>query len=194
MRRPCPDHRKTDPLECLRQVQNQGHGSLFLCFCSSIKSLHFHQDFPILFAELLHFARQWRPTLRDTSAATSPLLVLSRPPANQRWHERNRSLTRDILRNQEEHLGTGLLRPFATLLHLLQELYDFSSCFFYHIQGKIRRIRLLFLLCTMQMLFPDRILLVSSIPHFPRLVLHILHTFVTLPMLCPLCPLRLTTI
>ena len=52
------------------------------------------------------------------------------PPTNQRWHERNRSLTRDSLKHQEEHRRASLLRPFATLFHLLQELYDFPSCFF----------------------------------------------------------------
>ena len=50
----------------------------------------------------------------------------------------NRSLTRDILRDQEEHRRASLLRPFATLFHLLQELYDFSSCFFCHVQGNFR--------------------------------------------------------
>ena len=46
VRLPCPDHRKADSLECLRKVQHQGHSPSILCFCSSIKSLNFHQFFP----------------------------------------------------------------------------------------------------------------------------------------------------
>ena len=34
------------------------------------------------------------------------------PPTYRRRHQRNRSLTRDILRNQEEHRRAGLLRSF----------------------------------------------------------------------------------
>ena len=59
------------------------------------------------------------------------------PPTNQRWHERNRSLTCNILRSQEEHRRACLLRPSSTLLHLLQELHNFSSCFFCQVQGTL---------------------------------------------------------
>ena len=52
------------------------------------------------------------------------------PPTNQRRHQRNRPLTRDILQDQEEHR-----RPFSTLFHLFQQLHHFSSCFFCQVQG-----------------------------------------------------------
>ena len=114
---------------------------MFFCFCSSIKFFHFHQYFP-------HWSLSSSvSTIRgvpSNSTATSPLLVL--PPANQRWHERNRHFTCNILRNQEKHRRTSLLRPFSTLLHFLQEFYDFSSRFFCQVQrifGGIHRISLL---------------------------------------------------
>ena len=47
-------------------------------------------------------------------------------------------MTRNILRNQEEHRCALLLRPFATQFHLLQELYNFLSCFFCQVQGNVR--------------------------------------------------------
>ena len=57
------------------------------------------------------------------------------PPPYQRRHERSRSLTCNILRAQEKHRRTSLLRPFSTLFHLLQQLHHFYSCFFCQVQG-----------------------------------------------------------
>ena len=58
-----------------------------------------------------------------------------------------------------------------------------------------------FLLVQPRSLFPDRtrlawvrLPLISSVPHFPRLVLQILRALVTLPMRCPLFPLCFTTV
>ena len=82
-----------------------------------------------MFGELLRFDHPWRPNPRDTSADTSHFWCSQGfPPTNQRWHERSRSLTCNIFRYQEEHRRTSLLRPFATLLHLLEKLHDLSSC------------------------------------------------------------------
>ena len=67
-------------------------------------------------------------------------------------------LTRNILRNQEEHRCASLLRPLATLFHPLQEFHNVSSRFSCQVQkalslGGIRRIPLLFLPCTILMPF-----------------------------------------
>ena len=51
-----PHHRKTDPLECLCQVQDRGQGSLIFFLCFAIKSFHLPAEFPTLFAGFLHFA------------------------------------------------------------------------------------------------------------------------------------------
>ena len=57
------------------------------------------------------------------------------PPTNHRKHNRNGTLARDVLRDQEEHRCASLLRPSPTLLHLLQEFHHLSSCFFRKFQG-----------------------------------------------------------
>ena len=122
VRRPSPDHRKADSLECLR-------------FCSSIKSLHIHQYIP-------HCALSSSiSTIRGVPIQAIFLLSLRHlkcsqgfPPPNQRWHARNRPLTCNRLRNQEEHRCAGSLRPFSTLFHLLRELDNFSSRFFCQVQ------------------------------------------------------------
>ena len=61
------------------------------------------------------------PNPRDTSAATSITSGSphSSPPTYQRRHQRNRHLTCNILRDQEEHRRTSLLRPSSTLFYLL---------------------------------------------------------------------------
>ena len=130
-----PGHRKADSLECLRKVQHQGHSHSILCFCSSIKSLHFHQYF-------LHCALSSSiSTIRGVPINSILLLPLRHfwcspgfPPTDQRRHKRNWPLTRDVLQNQREHRRAGLLRPFSTLFHLLQELHDFSARFFCQVQ------------------------------------------------------------
>ena len=135
MRRPGPDHRKADSLESLRKVQHQGHRTSIFCFCSSFKSLHFHQYFP-------HCALS-SSISPVASVPINAILLLSLrhfwcsqgfPPTTQRRHERNRPLSRNIFRNQEEHRRASLLRPFTTLFHLLQELDNFSSRFVCQVQ------------------------------------------------------------
>ena len=37
---PSPDHKKTDPLKCLRQIQNQGHRSLICAGCLVVITDH----------------------------------------------------------------------------------------------------------------------------------------------------------
>ena len=99
----------------LRQVQNQCHRSSILFFCFAIKPFHLHQDLPhgllgssipaicgvpihtILLLPVFHF---WCPQCF--------------PPTYQRWHGRNRHLTRDILWDQEEDRRAGLLRLCST--------------------------------------------------------------------------------
>ena len=115
------------------------------------------------------------------------------PPTKQRRHERNWSFTRDILRNPEEHHRACLLRPFSTLL---QELHDFSSRFFRHIQVNlgVEAITPYSCLCFVQsrylfestLLQPwERFLLFLQLFVFPRFILHFLNAFVTLPVLLP---------
>ena len=121
MCRPSPHHWKTDALEC------SCHRSLILSSCLVVESFHFHQcpspsisGIPSNTIFVLSFCHLRRPQ--------------SFPPTDHRRHKRNWPLTRDILRNQEEHRYAGLLRPSPTLFHLLQELHHFSSCFSCQIQ------------------------------------------------------------
>ena len=112
VRRPSPDHWQADTLEGICLVQNQRHRSLIFFLCCSIKSFHFHQDFP------------------DCSLSSSisaigsvllnpiPLLPLRQlrspqhfPPTYLRRHQRNRPFTRNILWNQEEHCHSDRLSP-----------------------------------------------------------------------------------
>ena len=133
-------------LKCVAQAQTTRRltrsnavvksSSLIFCFCLPVRSFHFHRYFP-------HCALSSSvTTIRGVPLHAILLLPLchfwrsqSFPPTNQRWHERNRSLTCNILRYQEKHGRTRLLRPFHTLLHLLQKLHDFSSCFLCQVQG-----------------------------------------------------------
>ena len=96
-------------------------------------------------------------------------------------------------------------RPLSTWFHLLQELHDFSSCFVCQVQGDFWMETIASHSCRRlvqsRSLFPNRTLLdlvrlplISSIPHFPRLVLQNLDILITLPMLCPFFPLCLTTV
>ena len=129
VRRPSPDHRKADPLKSLRQVQDQGHSSLFFCLqdfphCALSSSVTTIRGVPLPAILLLPLCHFWRSQ--------------GFPPASQSWHERNRPFTCDILRNQEEHRRAGLLRPFFALHQLLQELHGFSSCLFCQVQGNFR--------------------------------------------------------
>ena len=91
------------------------------------------------------------------------------PPTYQSRHKRYRPLTRDILRHQEEHCSAGLLGPFPTLFHLLQELHDFF---------------LLFLLSSPIKLVGGSPPPISSTLHFPMCILLILLIIVALPIVC----------
>ena len=93
-------------------ARDQSHSSSILCFCSSIKSLHFHQYFP--HGLLGSFIRAVRgvpihaillPSLRHFWCSQGF------PPTNQRRRKRNRPLTRDA-----------------------QEFHNFSSRFFCQVQ------------------------------------------------------------
>ena len=119
MRRPGKHDRETDSLESLRLVQHQGNCSQIFFSCSVFEPLRLHQNFPdcLLSSSISAIS----------SVSINTILPLSFhhfwcsqsfPPAYQRRHQRNRPLTRDILRYQEEHRRTSLLRPFSTLFHL----------------------------------------------------------------------------
>ena len=130
MRRPSPDHKETDTLESLCQ-----HRSLTFFLCFSLKSFHLHQNSP--HRSLVSYVS----AICSVPIHTILLLPLrhlvcpqSFPPTYQPWHKRDWPLTRNILRNQEEHRYTGLLQPFSALLHLVQELHDFSSRFTCQVQ------------------------------------------------------------
>ena len=190
-----------------RKVQHQGHSPSILCCCSSIKSLHFHQYFP-------HCTLSSSSSPVDSVPINAMLLLPLRhfwcsqgfPHTNQRRRERSRPLTRNVLKNQEEHRRARLLRPFTTLFHLLQELDNFSSRFFCQVQKNfwdgIRHIPLLFLsLYNLDALSksPSFILGNASSHSFNSsflhgFVLHILYFLITLPVLCPFFFLCLTTI
>ena len=131
MRRPGKDHRKADSLECLRQVYDQGHSSLCLCFRSCTKSLHFPHC-------TLSSSVSTIGGVPMDAVLLLPLRHLrhsqSFPPTDQRWHQRNWPLTRDVFGNQQEHRGAGLLQPLATLLHLLKN--STFSPFFSFVKSK----------------------------------------------------------
>ena len=122
-------------LEGLRLVLHQGHRSLVFFLGVFIKSFHFHYNFPpgllgsstpaicsipLLTVLLLPLCHVWRPQCF--------------PPPYQRRHQRNRPLTHDILRNQEEHRCACFLRLLATVLHFLHEFHNSSSRFFCQVQ------------------------------------------------------------
>ena len=50
-------------------------------------------------------------------------------PPNQGVQKRGEAFARDVLRNQEEHRPVGMLWPFPTLLHLVEEHHMFPSLF-----------------------------------------------------------------
>ena len=79
---------------------------------------------------------RWAPPFRP-SVASQSIRCLCCHFAHQRRHKRNQSLTRNVIRDQEEHHGTGLLRPFSALFHLLQESHHFSSWFFLPTPGAL---------------------------------------------------------
>ena len=116
MRRPGPNHREADTLEGLCQVQNQGYRSLILFFCFVTKSFHFHKYFP---HRLLSSSVSTIRGVPIHAILLLPRRHFWRSPSNQRWHERNRALTCNILRNREEHRRTSLLRPLATISPLV---------------------------------------------------------------------------
>ena len=84
-------------------------------------------------------AVRWAPSFRPSVASPiNAILLLPRrklrspqsvPPRYQRRHQRNRPLTRDVLRHQEEHRRTSLLRPFSTLFHLFSKNFTISPRF-----------------------------------------------------------------
>ena len=78
VRSPGPHHRKTDPLEGLRQIQDQGYYSLVFFSCSAFEPLHLHQDLADCALSSSMSPVNSVPNPHDTSAATLPLLVLSR--------------------------------------------------------------------------------------------------------------------
>ena len=100
VRCPGPNHREADPLEGLRQVEDQGCGSLVFCSRFIFEPLHFHQNFP-------------HCSLSSSISAISSVPINVIPllphrhlrcsqgfsPSYQSRHKRSRSLTRDILRS-----------------------------------------------------------------------------------------------
>ena len=168
MRRPGPDHRKADPLECLRKVQHERHSPSILCFCPSIKSFHFHQYFPhctlsssispvinaILLLPLCHFwcSQGFPPTINVGISGIGLSLV--------------------TFFGIKKNIVAGLLRPLATLLHFLQEFHHFSPGFFCQVQRNFRvesvASHSCFCLVQSRCPCPDRLLSISAtLPHIP---------------------------
>ena len=131
VRRPSPHHRETDPLEGLRQVQNQGHCSQIFFSCSVFEPLHLHQNVPnCSLSSSISAASQSARYFCCHFASSMPSAL----PTNV-WRERNPPLTRNILRYQEAQCRAGTLRPFSSLFHLFQEIQNFTSRFFCQDQG-----------------------------------------------------------
>ena len=112
LRDPSPHHWKTDPLEGFRQIKNQSDPSLISFSCLGINSFHLQQGSP----HTLRAAPPLRPSV--TSHSTRYLCCQFEtsgrsqgfPLTNHRGHKRNGTLARDVLRDQEEHRCTSLLR------------------------------------------------------------------------------------
>ena len=104
----------------------------------------------------------------------------------------NRPLTCNILRDQEEHRRAGL---FCSTFPV--DFHHLSYCFCCQSRSTFgRKPSHPVLPCLISTLSPVRTLValvglspISSILHFPRLVLQVLHAVVTLPMICPFFPL-----
>ena len=128
MRCPSPHHGETDSLERLGQVQDQRHRSLIFFLCFVFESFHLQQNLP-------HCSLCSSISAICSVPLNKVFLVPFRhcwcsqslPPTNQRWHERNRPLAREVLWDREEHLCARLLRTFASVFHLFQELHNFPS-------------------------------------------------------------------
>ena len=103
------------------QVENQCYRYLVSFSCMVIESFHLQQGLP-------HSAL--RSSISSISGTPfNPIFELpfrnlwcsqGFPATNHRRHERNGTIARDVLRNQEKHSCASLLRPSPTLLHFLQ--------------------------------------------------------------------------
>ena len=83
VRCPGPHHRKTDALEGLRQVQDQGQGSLIFCPCSVFEHLHLPQNIPDCLLSSSISAISSVPINAVLLVSHSPPYVLSRRPTNE---------------------------------------------------------------------------------------------------------------
>ena len=159
---PWPRPQEADTLEGLRQVQNQSYRSLILFFCCAINSFHVHQIFPhcSLGSSISAIGSVPLNTIPSLSLRNSRSPLCFPPTYHQRRYKRHRPLTRDILRNQEEHC----------VLHFLKEFHNFSSRFLSSNPKRLwcgsHHILPLFLLCTFLMPFPSHLLTTSAaLPH-----------------------------
>ena len=206
MRCPGPHHKETDPLESLRQVQDQGHRSQIFFFRSRFEPLHFRQNSPKC---SLGFSISTTISIPINPIPLLPLRHLQGPrsfqPTYQRRHKRNPLSTRNILRNQErtsscKHaavISHFVPPPRITPPHLLASFVKSRGTFGWmpsHFTPA-------FCICKASTPSPGRSLSalarpppLSSTLHCQQLILHVLHVFVTLPVPCPFFPLCLTTV
>ena len=182
---PSPHHRETDSVEGLRQVQDQGQSPLIFFLCFAIQS--FHPNFP-------------HRLLGSSVSAICRILWCSHgfPPTNQRRHERNWSLTHDILWNQEKYRRACLLRAiFHSTCSTFSKNSTVSpnvSCVTFRRTFWAEAIRTYFCFCLIQSRYFSNSPTFSlgkassnffNSSFFQGFVLHVLHAFVALPMLCP---------
>ena len=150
---------------------------------TSSPALYLNLSIPIRTSQTVRWAPPFRPSVASQSTryfschfATSGALKRF-PPPNQRRHQRNRPLTRDILR-------------YLILFCQIQEDFWVEAITFYSCLclEKSRRPLQISLLQPWQGFLQFLQFLI-----FPRPVLHVPRAFVTLPMLCPFFPLCFTT-
>ena len=173
VRRPGPHHGETDPLECLRQAQDQGHCSHIFLSRAIFEPLHFRQNSPncrlsssisaisrvpinpILLMPLRHF---WCPQSTDVSNVGINAIGLSLVTFF------------GIKKNIFVEACCGLF-PLCSTLSKKLHLFLLSSPT--ELWGGSHRILLLSSPCTLSTLFPVRTLFalvglprISSNPHF----------------------------
>ena len=139
VRRPGPDHRQADALECLRQVQHQGHRSQVSFPRSIFEPLHLQQNFP---DSLLTSSVSAINSVPINTVLQVPFRQLRRsqsfPPT---YHRRHPAAT---FRSAPLSPTTSTTFPFVSFVKRWET------------SGWIHRNLLLFLPCTNPMLSPTR--------------------------------------
>ena len=193
MRRPSPNHWKTDPLAGFRQIHDQGYRSLI--FFTPARKLNLSTSSKVSHSACSSSATPIRGVPLNTIIV---LPCCHRRPQRFPTNHRRWPLTRDMLRNQEEHRCAGISHTVAPSPRIPQLLLLFHSPNPADMLGESHHTQLPSLPCKSlppelgHFLFTLACLpSASSIPHFSMACSFDLAP-TTSPVFCPLLPLLLT--